>query len=153
MTADSDPSKKEEAEQEKAAASAAGSPGQTPRESMLGGVVSSVKYLQEAHAEVDVIKLRKSDKFTHVMLWIGLGVMVAAMFLPVPRSVSLILADVLISIVLLAFLGLRFGVVRTLKPRQAVLTWQLILGSFLLGIYAAFNILMAVLLRNGVHID
>jgi uncharacterized membrane protein len=71
--------------------------------------------------------------------------------MPSQRSLCSMLADALMAIVLLAFLGLRFGVIKSLQPRQAVLTWQLILGSFLLGIYLVFNIWMFMLMRSGVH--
>jgi len=124
---------------------------QTQRDSMLGSVVSSVKFLQDAHSEVGVIKIRKSDKFTLMMLGLALIIMVAAALMPSQRSLCSILADALMAIVLLAFLGLRFGVIKSLQPRQAVLTWQLILGSFLLGIYLVFNIWMFMLMRSGVH--
>ncbi len=125
---------------------------QTPRESVMGSLVSSAKYLQDAHAETDVIKLRKSDRFTQLLLLIALLIMGAAMFLPDQRNICSLLADLLMAIVLSAFMALRFGVIKTLKPRQAVLTWQLILGAFLLGIYLAFNIRMFALMQTGLSI-
>lgn len=124
---------------------------QTPRESVMGSLVSSAKYLQDAHAETDVIKLRKSDRFTQILLLVALIIMGAAMFLPDQRNICSLLADLLMAVVLSAFMALRFGVIKTLKPRQAVLTWQLILGAFLLGIYLAFNIRMFALMQSGLN--
>lgn len=128
-----------------------GKDAQTPRESVMGSLVSSAKYLQDAHAETDVIKLRKSDRFTQILLLVALLIMGAAMFLPDQRNICSLLADLLMAVVLSAFMALRFGVIKTLKPRQAVLTWQLILGAFLLGIYLAFNIRMFALMQSGLN--
>lgn len=123
-----------------------------PRESVFGSLVSSVKYLQTAHSETDVVRLRKSDKITQALLVIALFIIVAAQFYPDQKSVCTALADLLMAVILLAFLMLRFGVLKTLQPRQAVLTWQLILGSFVLGMYLAFNIRMIALLQEGVKL-
>ena len=130
-------------------APAAGGGTHVPRESMVGGFVSSVKFLQDAHAEAGVIKLRKTDRATWVLLLVALGLIVAAQFLQAQKNVCTIIADALMAVVLFAFLGMRFGVLRSLSARQAVLTWQLILGSFLLGMYFAFNTKLLALMQEG----
>ena len=38
----------------------------------------------------------------------------------------------------------RFGIVTTFLPRQALLTWQLMLGSSLLGIFVTINLALAI---------
>ncbi len=122
------------------------------RDNLVEGLFSSVKYLQSAHAETGFIKLRKSDKVTQVLLVVALLIVVAAQLMPQQRELCIVLADGLMLVILLSFIAVRFGVLRTLKPRQAVLAWQLILGSFLLGTYLAFNGKMIVLLFTGVSI-
>jgi len=106
------------------------------RDNVVEGLFASVKYLQSAHAETGFIKLRKSDRVTQVLLVVALLIVVAAQLMPSQRELCTILADGLMLVMLLSFLAVRFGVLRTLKPRQAVLAWQLILGSFLLGTYS-----------------
>ena len=120
------------------------------RESVVGGFISSVKYLQDAHADAGIIKLRKSDRFTWVLLLVAFGLIVAAQFLQNEKTICTLLADALMAVVLFAFLGMRFGVLRSLSARQAVLTWQLILGSFLLGMYFAFNTKLLALMQEGI---
>jgi cytochrome c biogenesis protein CcdA len=115
----------------------------------VGGVVSSVKFLKDAHAEAGVIKLRSTDRATWVLLIVALALVVAAQFLQNQRTLCTIIADALMAVVLLAFLGMRFGVLRSLSARQAVLTWQLIVGSFLLGMYFAFNTKLLALMQEG----
>ncbi|MBS1994577.1 MAG: hypothetical protein JSS86_02540 [Cyanobacteria bacterium SZAS LIN-2] len=120
-----------------------------PRQSVVGGLVSSVKYLQDAHAEAGAIKLRKSDKATWVLLVIAGVLLIAALFLQNQKTTVTIIGDVLVAVVLFAFLAMRFGVVRSLSARQAVLTWQLIVGSFILGLYCAFNSLLIAMIYSG----
>ena len=61
---------------------------------------------------------------------VALGLIIAAQFLPNQNNVCTILADALMAVVLFAFLGMRFGVLRSLSARQAVLTWQRSLAVF-----------------------
>ncbi len=119
------------------------------RQSVVGGVVSSVKYLQDAHAEAGTIKLRSSDRATWVLLIIAVALIVAAQFLQDQKNLCTLIADALMAVILFAFLGMRFGVLRSLSARQAVLTWQLIVGSFLLGMYFAFNTKLLALMQEG----
>jgi lipopolysaccharide export LptBFGC system permease protein LptF len=124
-------------------------PDYVPRESMVGGVVSSVKYLQDAHAETGVIKLRKADRVTWILLLIALGLICATMFVQNQKGVLTLIADALFAVVLFAFMAMRFGVLRSLSARQAVLVWQLIVGGFLLGLYAALNTKLIALMMEG----
>jgi Na+-transporting NADH:ubiquinone oxidoreductase subunit NqrB len=119
------------------------------RQSVVGGVVSSVKYLQDAHAEAGTIKLRSSDRATWVLLILAVALIIAAQFLQNQKNLCTLIADALMAVVLFAFLGMRFGVLRSLSARQAVLTWQLIVGSFLLGMYFAFNTKLLALMQEG----
>ena len=119
------------------------------RQSVAAGLVSSVKHLQDAHAEAGAIKLRKSDKATWVLLVIAGILLIAALFLQNQKTLVTIIGDVLVAVVLFAFMAMRFGVVRSLSARQAVLTWQLIVGSFILGLYCAFNSLLIAMIYSG----
>lgn len=144
---ESPPSDKEKVQEP--AASQTDTTNRAPRQSVVGGVVSSVKFLQDAHAEAGVIKLRKSDRATWILLVVAVGLIIAAQFLSAQKNLCTIIADALMAVVLFAFLGMRFGVLRSLSARQAVLTWQLIVGSFLLGMYFAFNTQILALMQEG----
>jgi hypothetical protein len=120
-----------------------------PRQSVVDGVVSSVKYLKEAHADAGTIKLRSTDRVTWVLLVVAVLMIIAAQFLQNQKNLCTMIADALMAVVLFAFLGMRFGVLRSLSARQAVLTWQLIVGSFLLGMYFAFNTKLLALWQEG----
>jgi hypothetical protein len=62
--------------------------------------------------------------------------------------------DALVGMVLLTYVANRFGIVTTFTPRQAVLTWQLMLGASLLGIFIAMNLgLLIAWQMYNTHID
>jgi hypothetical protein len=66
----------------------------------------------------------------------------------------LLICDVLVGAVLVFYVVNRFGIITTLTPRQAVLTWQLMLGTSLLGIHMAINLAMIIgLLVANNHIS
>jgi len=91
------------------------------------------------------VKVRDTDRATSAALLI---VCVAALLtLVVPfdwmamhRVPFVLAADALVGVALLMHVANRFGIVTTLTPRQALLTWQLMLGSSLLGIFLAVNL-------------
>ncbi|MBX9685529.1 MAG: hypothetical protein K2X27_02435 [Candidatus Obscuribacterales bacterium] len=99
------------------------------------------------------IKVRDSDKATAIsLLFCCAG---ALLCLVVPgfenhRVTFVLAADALVGLSLLMYVANRFGIVTTFQPRQALLTWQLMLGSSLLGIFMTINLalLIAYLIQN-----
>lgn len=125
--------------------------GDSKRESLVGGVFSTVKHLQEAHA-TGFSTIRKTDRVSQIMLVVAIVLIAAAQVVPAQQLAVSLAADAMLAAALLVFLALRFGVVRTLLPRQAILVWQLIVGAFLLGLFVAFNLNMLVLLQSGLSL-
>jgi hypothetical protein len=121
------------------------------RESVVGGVFTTVKHLQEAHA-TGFSTIRKTDRVSQIMLVVAIGLIAAAQVVPTQQLAVSLIADFMLAAALCVFLALRFGVVRTLLPRQAILVWQLIVGAFLLGLFIAFNLKMFVLLQSGLSL-
>ncbi|HEY9680808.1 MAG TPA: hypothetical protein V6C86_04430 [Oculatellaceae cyanobacterium] len=121
------------------------------RQSITDGVLGSVKHLQEAHA-TGLSSIRKTDRVSQVILVLAIVAVAVAQVMPGEQFIVMVIADVLLALSLCAFLALRFGVLRTLGTRQAILVWQLILGSFLLGLFLAFNLKMIVLLQSGISV-
>ena len=60
------------------------------------------------------------------------------------RVTFMLAADALVGLSLLMYVANRFGIVTTFAPRQALLTWQLMLGSSLLGIFMTINLAMII---------
>jgi len=58
--------------------------------------------------------------------------------------------DALVGVMLVFYVANRFGILNTLTPRQALLTWQLMMGASFLGIFATINlaVLIAMVIAN-----
>ncbi len=101
------------------------------------------------------VKVRDTDRATSAALLIVCIAALATLVVPfdwlAQHRVPFVLAsDVLVGVALLMHVANRFGIVTTLTPRQALLTWQLMLGSSLLGIFLAVNlgIIIALVVAN-----
>jgi MFS family permease len=93
------------------------------------------------------IKVRDSDKATAISLLLCCAAALVCLVVPgfeAYRVTFVLAADVLVGISLLAYVANRFGIVTTFLPRQALLTWQLMLGSSLLGIFLTINLAMII---------
>ena len=121
------------------------------RQSVADGVLGSVKHLQEAHA-TGLSSIRKTDRISQIILLLAIVAVAAAQVMPAEQFAVMLIADALLALSLCAFMALRFGVLRTLQARQAILVWQLILGAFLLGLFLAFNLKMFVLFQSGLSV-
>ena len=127
------------------------------RRSRWQSSLAALRYVSSVSRD-DEVKLRDTDRATSLWLLIVCLLAVLCLVLPqfaqtapgplgwlfgfmaVQRMPLILAADVLIGIALLMYVANRFGIVTTLTPRQALLTWQLMLGSSLLGIFLAVNL-------------
>lgn len=140
------------------------------RRSRWQSSLAALRYVSSVAQDAEV-KVRDSDKATSMaLLVVCLATFVLLLFpliastwpqlAPIePILVSqqlpfLFICDILVGAVLLFYVANRFGIVTTLTPRQAVLTWQLMLGTALLGIHMAINLalLIGVVIANT-HIE
>ncbi len=60
------------------------------------------------------------------------------------RLQFVLICDLLVGVMLIFYLANRFGIINTLTPRQALLTWQLIMGSAFLGIFMTINLAVVI---------
>lgn len=93
------------------------------------------------------IKVRDSDRATTIALLVCCVAALSSLVIPQleqHRHAFVLAADVLVGLALLMYVSNRFGIVTTFAPRQALLTWQLMLGSSLLGIFLTINLALII---------
>ncbi|MBI4532659.1 MAG: hypothetical protein HY711_01830, partial [Candidatus Melainabacteria bacterium] len=127
------------------------------RRSRWQSSLAALRYVSNVSKDNEV-KLRDTDRATSLWLLVVCILAVLCLVLPqfaqsapgplgwlfgfmaMQRMPLVLAADVLVGVALLMYVANRFGIVTTLTPRQALLTWQLMLGSSLLGIFLAVNL-------------
>ena len=112
------------------------------RRSLYKASIESLKYVNSISQD-EAVKVRDSDRATSIALLITSIATVAAMIIKqaaAHRIPLLIACDVLIGVSILIYLGNRFGILTTFNPRQALLSWQLMMGAAFLGIFLTINL-------------
>lgn len=116
------------------------------RRSRWASSIAALAYVKSVEKD-EGIKVRDSDKATAIsLLFCCFGALVC---LVVPgfeahRVTFIVATDLLVGLSLLMYVANRFGIVTTFQPRQALLTWQLMLGSSLLGIFVTVNLALII---------
>jgi len=94
------------------------------------------------------LHFRSSDKLTSKLL-IG-AFLLAVGFAALPffemnaiAAIAYLLADVLLFGAILVFVISRFGIIRAMDPRHALVCWHLMVGTGLLALVIGFNIVAA----------
>ena len=91
------------------------------------------------------LKVRDSDRATSVMLLV-IGILtLASIFVPTLvelRFNLLAVCDLLSGVCIVFYIANRFGIISTLPPRAAMLCWQLMLGSWFIGIFITINVVL-----------
>lgn len=113
------------------------------RRSRWLSAMAALRYCKNVSRDGD-IQVRDSDRVTAIALLICCAAALVCV-LPIPslepyRMAFVVIADFLVGLALLMYVANRFGIVTTFQPRQALLTWQLMLGSSLLGIFLTINL-------------
>ncbi|MGD9679978.1 MAG: hypothetical protein AB7W16_02230 [Candidatus Obscuribacterales bacterium] len=112
------------------------------RRKVLTACLESLDYVRNISQD-EAVKVRDSDRATSLtLLIIALLTVVAMLVEPLAqhRVPLLLTCDVLIGVTIFAYLGHRFGILTTFSPRQALLAWQLMLGSTFFGIFITINL-------------
>lgn len=110
--------------------------------------LAALRYVSSLSKDDDV-KVRDSDRFTSMALAVTSVLTVLSLAIPAlaPHRLLLVLiCDGLVGLMLLLYVTNRFGIVNTLNPRQALLTWQLMMGAGFLGIFATINLAVCIAL-------
>jgi hypothetical protein len=111
--------------------------------------LAALRYVNSLSKDDDV-RVRDSDRATSISLLIGAIFTVISLIVPqlAPHRVPLVLAcDALVGVMLLFYVANRFGILNTLSPRQALLTWQLLMGATFLGIFMTINFALIIALE------
>ncbi len=126
------------------------------RRSRWQSSLAAMRYVSSISQD-EGVQVRDTDRFTSLALLIICMFALCAM-LPLPyfawlysmRLGLVLLVDFLIGFVLLLYTANRLGILTTLTPRQAILSWQLMLAASLIGIYMAVNlaVIIALVLAN-----
>jgi hypothetical protein len=91
------------------------------------------------------IKVRDSDRATSFGLLIVAVLTMVSMFVPALadfRFNLLAVCDVLAGVSVVFYIANRFGILSTLPPRAALLCWQLMLGTWFIGMYVTINVVL-----------
>ena len=123
------------------------------RRTRWGSSLAALRYVSSVQKDEE-IKVRDSDKATTIALLFCCGGALVCLVVPgfeAHRVTFVLAADALVGLALLMYVANRFGIVTTFLPRQALLTWQLMLGSSLLGIFMTINLalIIAAVIQNS----
>lgn len=116
------------------------------RRSRWQSSLAALRYVSSVSRDNEV-KVRDSDRASSIALLIVCAIALISLVLPqlaTQRHIFVAVSDVLVGVCLLMYVANRFGIVTTLTPRQALLAYQLMLGSALLGIFLAINLTVVI---------
>lgn len=118
--------------------------------------LAALRYVSSV-AKDHEIKVRDSDRATAIALLVCCAGALICLLIPqleMHRINFVLAADALVGLALFMYVANRFGIVTTFHPRQALLTWQLMLGSSLLGIFLTINLalVLAAVIANRIII-
>jgi hypothetical protein len=117
---------------------------------------AAIRYINSLGRDEEV-KVRDSDRATTIFLLLASILTVLSLVIKPFAGMRLqfvLICDLLVGVMLIFYLANRFGIINTLTPRQALLTWQLIMGSAFLGIFMTINLAVVIgLLIANTSID
>jgi len=114
--------------------------------------LAALRYVSSLSKDDD-LRVRDSDRATSIFLLIGSILTVLSLLIkPLAghRLQFVLVCDALVGVMLVFYVANRFGILNTLTPRQALLTWQLMMGASFLGIFLTINlaVMIALLVAN-----
>jgi len=124
----------------------AGSPAINKRRSRWQTSLIAFRYVQSVSAD-NGIRIRDTDKATSIALAIAtICLFLSPWINPLGkiRTNLLIVCDVFAGAVLVFYFANRFGILKTLNKRQALLTWQLILAAVYVGAFLTINLAVVI---------
>lgn len=107
---------------------------------------AALRYVSSIQKDHD-IRVRDSDKATAIALLACCFIALVCLAVPAFENFRVpfvLAADLLVGVSLLMYVANRFGIITTFQPRQAMLTWQLMLGASLLGIFLTINLALII---------
>lgn len=127
------------------------------RSSLIEGFFKTLEYVSKASDDKTIV-YRDSDRRTTNFLGVALIGAVIFAVLPSLQLASLglicyVVADIFLLLSIGGFVLTRFGVIRAMEPRYALVTWHLMVGTGLLTLTIGFNIVaiaVAVLMKDQI---
>ncbi len=112
------------------------------RRSRWHSSLKAFQYVSKISRDDDV-RIRDSDRATGIFLAIATALTFMSLVVPslAPHRLPFVLVcDVLVGVMLALYVANRLGILSTLRPRQALLAWQLIVGAAFLGVFITVNL-------------
>ncbi len=120
------------------------------RKSWIEGIRQTLIYIGRVSSD-KTLHFRSSDKVTTRLL-IGAFCM-ALSFLALPffemnviAFFCYVLADIMLLVAVAVFVASRFGIIRAMQPRHALVCWHLMVGTGLLALVIGFNFIAVIVL-------
>ncbi len=124
------------------------------RDGLFGNAKKTLDFIDQAEKD-KTVKVRVDDRRSFWLLIAGLGFTCVFMILfllnpglPTDKTIGPaffgigLIADLFLCSAVIWFVTLRFGVLRTIDPRYAVLIFQLLLGTGIMFALFAFNVVI-----------
>jgi len=111
------------------------------RRSPWKAAASALSYIQAA-SRADKVQIRTSDRVTIIALLIASILEVLSLVYTPMASMRLafvVLLDLVLGGALLMFVVYRLGILSSMNHRQAIISWQLMLGCLFAGIFICIN--------------
>ena len=135
--AESNPQNNENTGDSKPAASGTGFP---PRRGGFRNIFKALKFINEASWSENV-RQRISDYISIALVVVCILSLIAAVVLNIPVGFKLLPLLFTIGAIIFYIIN-RLGIVVSLKSRQALIIWQILIASFWLGVTSAMLVMM-----------
>ncbi|MBU6450421.1 MAG: hypothetical protein KGS72_01485 [Cyanobacteria bacterium REEB67] len=116
------------------------------RRSPWKSTAAALAYVQDA-ARTDSTQIRTSDRLTIIALLVFcIAEVLSLVYTPLSgfRFALMVCCDVILGTCIVLFLIYRMGILSALTTRQALITWQLMMGCIFLGIFLCLNAIFGI---------
>lgn len=115
------------------------------RQNLFGSAKKTLDFIDNAEND-KTVKVRVDDQRSYLFLISGVVLLAidgaVLLFVPAMNQLCMgigVIADLLLGAAVLWYVALRFGVIRTLDPRYAVIVFQLLIGTGILFTFLTIN--------------
>lgn len=123
---------------------------QFPRANAFESCAKTFDYLSRISTDKSLTFRQSDTTTTNLLVFSLVGALVFAVLpafnLSSIAAICYVIADILLVMAILGFVMSRFGVIRAMEPRYAMVCWHLMVGTGLLAMVIGFNIVIAIVL-------
>jgi hypothetical protein len=130
-------------------------PPQFQRRPPWKSTLAAMSYVQKISKNED-ITIRNTDRITSILLLTS-SIMAILSMVVAPladvRPLAISLCDVFFGVSLAIYVTNRFGILTALSPRQALITWELVVAAGFVGTYLTLNFgtIIAIYFAHATH--